>query len=627
MRKLVVAWTALAAGAIAQAAEFNPPTLHSDRGAWPIRRNWTFEETRHYAKWISHIYKLKTEGTTEQRRAKLVQVLTDPAFNLLMDPEFAGEGTNPQLSESIIRAMHNVIDCGKLTVALPAYYSYRRALPWMVSYVRSSGGDVRYCAYTIPAGTLDTLTSPTPEHFFLNAIYGFCTGNFRVEPNGRNAELSDTVPVKISPEYLMPGCMAYTDGHALVLAKIDPYGELRFLDASTVSTRDLFTHNGMNCVVGISPKRTGAANEFARCYYGLRVYRYPIAEHDETGRVTRVRRRTDEEMKAFGYSVEQYEKMEELVDNKRITEGDLWVDNFRDFVRLRMRSVDKVVPARFLAEYADTLLEMYKSREELVQAAWKEVQTNGPITFPEKRKDYNIFNADDRWGQWSSCSDDVDRRNAYRYLASWMDDVIRAFERMPQYVDLTGLERYPIILHSDLAQALTREKTRVFSQRRMEYTNSRGEKVPLTLLDIEKRLYDLSFDPNHPPELRWGAKPGTAEYGNASGFDTPLPDGGKVAMLEAYRLETFYRTVTVKETDESFLRQACTTGFSFPDRFDQQLAKWYVWTRPSDVPPLVISRQAMASKDAAFDKKAAKKAKKKARRDKRLRSASTGLPN
>ncbi|HPX42321.1 MAG TPA: hypothetical protein PLF51_17925, partial [Candidatus Hydrogenedentes bacterium] len=45
--------------AAAFAADPNPPTIHSERGAWPIRRQWTLAETRHFAQWIQHIYKAK----------------------------------------------------------------------------------------------------------------------------------------------------------------------------------------------------------------------------------------------------------------------------------------------------------------------------------------------------------------------------------------------------------------------------------------------------------------------------------------------------------------------------------------------------------------------------------------
>jgi len=150
-------------------------------------------------------------------------------------------------------------------------------------------------------------------------------------------------------------------------------------------------------------------------------------------------------------------------------------------------------------------------REQFVQDAWRDVRVNGWITYPEELPDENIFQAFGRWETWSSPSSDVDRRNKYFYLADWLEYAIRLFGLVPSFVDQAGLEKYDIQSQSDLAKALLAEKNRIFAERSMEYTNSAGKQVRLTLLDIEERLYDLSFDPNHTPELRWGAPLGSEE--------------------------------------------------------------------------------------------------------------------
>ena len=46
---------------------------------------------------------------------------------------------------------------------------------------------------------------------------------------------------------------------------------------------------------------------------------------------------------------------------------------------------------------------------------------------------------------------------------------------------------------------------------RFRYTNSAGAPVEFTVTDVLDRLYSLSFDPYHCPELRWGAPVGSAE--------------------------------------------------------------------------------------------------------------------
>jgi hypothetical protein len=42
---------------------------------------------------------------------------------------------------------------------------------------------------------------------------------------------------------------------------------------------------------------------------------------------------------------------------------------------------------------------------------------------------------------------------------------------------------------------------------RFEYKTSNGAPVPFTLNDVQERLFDLSFDPYHCTEMRWGAFP------------------------------------------------------------------------------------------------------------------------
>ena len=568
---------------LAQAADPNPPSMRSTRGAWPIRRQWNRAETLHYARWMENIFEKKTKGTVEQRTAKIERIVTDPEMNLLMDPAFLGEGGNPQLSRRVIHRVHNMIDCGKFTAFLPAYYAYRRALPWMSAYVRSGDrADVRNAAFTIPVGDANSFLSGSTSAFFQQAINGFSSGNYRVELTGRNAELSDTVPVAITREFLLPGCVNYVDGHCLLLAKVTEYGELRFLNASTTKTRDIFTYNGLNTVHGITPRGEDPENEWKGCFQGLRVFRYPIAETNSQGRVIRVRRRTNAEMAEFGFSTEQYDRAREMTEEHAILEGGIRAQSFHDFIRLRMKTVDTIAPLRFMEDYIGEIVEAYRFREQFVQEAWQDHNRHGPVVYPEEQEKENIFQAFGRWETWSSPSSDVDRRNLYFYLADWLEYAIRWFGLMPEATDLAGLEKYEIRTQADLARALIEEKNRIFAERSITYTNSKGEQVTLTLTDIEGRLYDLSFDPNHPPELRWGAPMGSAERASAPSTYTPVPSGAKVPMEEAYKLEAFYRTVCQRETETSYLRQMFTEGYPVRSKLDRQLQKWSYQDEPTE---------------------------------------------
>ncbi|MCK5861461.1 MAG: hypothetical protein KAH38_03185, partial [Candidatus Hydrogenedentes bacterium] len=339
-------------------------------------------------------------------------------------------------------------------------------------------------------------------------------------------------------------------------------------------THDIFSYNGMNTVSGITPTRDRLENPREGCFQGLRVFRYPIAVTDSNGQVLQVRRRTNDEMKQFGFSTEQYDMVREITRQQCITIGRLTVESFHDFIRLRMKRVDSVAPLAFMENYADELLDAYIFRAQFVQDSWTDVCDHGSITYPEERSKENIFQALGRWETWSSPSSDIDRRNKYFYLADWLEYVIRLFRVIPGFVDLAGLEKYGIQSQGALAKALIAEKQRIFSERSMAYTNSKGKQLRLTLGDIEERLYDLSFDPNHPPELRWGAPIDSEERASAPNTVTPVPTGEKIDMEDAYRWQRYYRCIGTRETDMSCLQGMFTTGFVIRDKLDRQLSKW-----------------------------------------------------
>jgi len=567
----------LMAVSAAHAEDPNPATLHSERGAWPLYRQWNPAEVGHFSKWINHIYRTKCNGSREQWLAKLERVLTDPEMNLLLQENFAGAPVNAQLDIDTIRAMHNILDCGKLTVALGAYYAYRRGLPWMQCYVRcgDGSGDLRTAAYTIPSGCISSFEYSDAHSFFVDAITGMCTGNFRVELNRRNSDISDTVPVAIDRQFLRPGCLFYLDGHVLIVGDIDPCGEIFFLDATVSPTRDIYIHNGFNAVTGVAPRGNGD-NPYSGCFRGFRMQRFPIAEVDAEGRVTAVRRRTDEEMREFGYSTDQYDALHKLTTEHLIPltvdDREVAVDNFHDYVRLRLRTAKQIDPAADIERFAAEMIEMMREREARVQQAWRDVQENGPIEFPEHKGYTNIFNAGGRWGEHATAVSDLTLRMRYCNLETRLMTAVTNFDIAPDWVAVDRLNKHAIWTRNDLICAIGREKSRQFNQVRFEYLNSAGAPVSLSLADVEKRLFDISFDPNQPPELRWGALPGSDEAKSAPEAATLLPNGQKMAMAEAYNRGAFYRCLIERNVEPTPLRGMFVEGFAKRDRIEAYLS-------------------------------------------------------
>lgn len=572
------------AGGAAFGEDPNPATIHSNRGAWPLYRQWNLAETRHFSEWIGRIYDRKAKGTIEQRLAKLEHVLSDPDMNLLLDPEFAGTPCNPQPDMDSIMAMHRVVDCHKLSMSLGAYYSCRRGLPFMFSHVRAvDGSDIRTAASTYPVGTVSSFDYDSARQFFVDATVGTCTGNLRVPPFAKNAELSDTCPVALTPEHLVPGCLYYLDGHVLILAKVEP-GNVRFLDATTSYTRDLYTFNGLNVVTGIKPRNSGnGADPYAGCFCGFRVFRYPIAETDADGKVKRIRRRTDAEMAEFGFSTEQYEKMEELVKNGKITEDGRSFGSMHQLIRYRLRGPGPISVTSLLREYAARAKEQLIARDAAVQEAWAEVRANGPIEYPDKGADWNIYTAGGRWGRFSTALSDTEFRAGYFDFLDEMDAAIQWLDVQSGYLDLDGLNLHAIWSTSDLAWAYLAQKDRVFRETTFDITGSTGEKRTLSLYDLEKRMFDLSFDPNHPPELRWGMKPGSDETAGVPETSTPLRGGKMAPMAEAYARQAYYRSLTQREIGETPYEDQPLSGFPVRQIINDYL--WMKW-RNNLTPPL-----------------------------------------
>ena len=105
--------------------------------------------------------------------------------------------------------------------------------------------------------------------------------------------------------------------------------------------------------------------------------------------------------------------------------------------------------------------------------------------------------------------------------------------------------------------------------------------VSLSLTDIETRLFDLSFDPNHPPELRWGAPEGSIERTDMPETYTPVPSGARVPRDQAYAWQAFYRSLGQRQTEMSCLRGMFTEGYPIMPKFNEYLAKWDDYTDPT----------------------------------------------
>jgi len=504
----------------------------SSNGAWSIRNEWNYEEFLHYSKWVENIFDFKRGGGVKQKQARLGTILEDDEMNLLNNSDFLGNG-NSKIPSSF---MTGLTHCGSFPHLLFAYYSFRRALPAAISQITmESGGDIRYSYGNHPIGHVKSTDFSSFQSFISTGMergkFNFVSGNYRTAPN---LEGTDSVPISLNRKSLMPGSFCYNaNGHMLVVGKVSDSGEVGFLDAHP--NHSITSNQSLSAIPAVKSAEQGVTG-MKKCYDG---FRNPRLMRISGNTIVPF---TNSEMVEFGFSVEQYKQMAEIKFKGAISINGQSANTYPQLVKASLRaSGNKESPLEFLVNSSNEFASMLAERQDFVQKAWNYVLSNGPISFPNDLTLENIYQANGAWETWSSPSSDVDRKNKYLYILTNLDNMISSFRRTEVY-DYSGCNS-----QAELVSALEIKKHELFSNLSVTYTSSTGRNFTLPLNEIENRLFALSFDPNHPPELRWGAPEGSEERKGMKLLSTPLRSGGSLNALEAYRLEQGLRYYPVRQ--------------------------------------------------------------------------------
>lgn len=537
-------------GPVTLAVTTAPTKIQPTSGAWTIKRDWNRREVQRYSQWIQNVFEKKSGGTTRQRQAKFPTIVSDPEMNLLLLPGFADDNNDPrQISESAINVINAATACGTMPILMFVYYSAVRGLPVSFTSVEGDGGDIRYSRGNHPLDRYDPLEYSDLQTFVRDLCFNdvhYTTGNWRTAPD---LEGTDTVPVSVSAESTLPGMtLLYNpDGHGLVVGRVSSSGNVNMLDAHP----DNSITSGQSLASVESVIRAIPEKGRDRWYSGWRMIRLAKCVTDATGRVTSIRPYTNAEMRPYGFGDEQFADIIAMRKNQpvMINGQPVRVASYPEYVRMKLQTAAQLDPARLIDEWANQLHTLFTERATFVAGCWANVLANGAIKYPD---DKNIYQAEDRWEEWSSPSSDCDRKGAYFLGADQLEAMVRDFDPGRSNLILAGLGR-PISTQRDLAQAIVDYKRRAFASRTVTFNTSRGVPVTLTLDQIEKRLFTMSFDPNHAPEVRWGASPDSSEAAGCRRIDTPLASGGEMSATEAYRKEQRLRyRLSRKEGHTSF---------------------------------------------------------------------------
>lgn len=449
-------------------------------GAWTITDRWDEEAELEFADFVEAFGVAR-----ETIRFKNAEGLTNPAVNILWTEEDS--------------ELEVEVDCANLPYLLRGYFAYKTGRPF--AYMGNKGN--RYGKHNRPKVLRDFSDHPTFKELIEDVIHSVSSAHFRMHAD---YEATDLYPIDPTYESVMPGVVYYDpNGHVLMVYKIDrEKGEIFMLDGHPDGT--------------ISRKVWGAsyARGSARFAGGFKAWRHDHVEviNRETGEFS-IWRDLNAEAPHFSNSAQYQDQY--------------WLDGldmtYHEWVRARVsRDGIFVDPLdgfdRMLSGFCGDVRDRVGAVQSAVNAGLHEKAH--PNELP-----WNIYGADGQWEKYSSPGRDARLRFKAREFKRFVIKVKRWAQKGDRRLQYDGTAEE---LCADLTDMWT--ESLEGPECTIQYRNSEGEAVTLTLADVLDRLYDLSFDPYHCPELRWGAPMVGADGEPTPEFATCPQDRRKVYWYE-----------------------------------------------------------------------------------------------
>ncbi len=429
-------------------------------GAWPVARDWTEADEDAFSEWVETVGRGRAAGRCRvDERAQRISL-----WSCLATPE-----VNP-LYDARDESTYLYADCGDTPYVLRAYFAYKNALPF--SYVAGTTG---------AAGSLDNGVSYSLDWRDFEsfgelarrmAYYHVHAEMFRMPVTVEN---DDSYPVRIDRDRVRPGAIFYDRrGHVLVVFAVEDDGTVRFVDGHP--------DNSLT-VVSFGEQWPQGSRDTGGGFRAFRPQRFDPA----TGRFSRARNAD-----LPGYSGEEQFRSSYSVDGRTV--------GYHEWVRLTLCISGCNDPVGRFREGLASVCGEARARVGSVDAAVRAGMSARP--HPDALPP-NIYDASGPWMDWevySSPGRDVRLRQGFRDLHDFVLESVESARSGERRYWFDGTADDLVATYLELWQAAQRDPTC-----RVEYRTSTGGAVTLTLADVEERLFDLSFDPYHCPELRWGA--------------------------------------------------------------------------------------------------------------------------
>jgi hypothetical protein len=416
--------------------------LGNSNTAWIATQQWNDSYEAEFAQWVAHLF--------AQRGSTLAACLKNPAANSL----YSDEDKNRSI----------YCDCADLPYMLRAYFSYKKKLPF--SFTSSISGG-RYTNGNTPTARRSFLNYASFSKLATALTNNIHSGFFRFF---WTMEKTDTYLAKINRDSVVAGVVYYDpNGHVLVVSKVDSDGTVWFVDAHPDNS--------------LTSKRFGEYLSRGSCKQGGGFRRWRHQEADSNGQFSLT---SNQASKFFDSTQSQCQSTYQI---------DGFTLNYHQWVkRMLSSSSAKIDPLKELNQQLSAIHNELIARVEAVKAAVFQGVAGKPhpANLP-----YNIYGASGDWESFSTPGRDARLKAQVREVFNFITLSVAAVARGNHAYQFNGT-----------ANMLVREYQSIWntssSQLQISYRNSVNADISLTLATIVDRLFKLSFDPYHCPELRWG---------------------------------------------------------------------------------------------------------------------------
>ena len=392
-----------------------------------------------------------------------------------------------------------LMDCADVPYFLRAYYAWKNGLPfgWESAMQSTDGprGDIRYSSggnkvvgrSQIPATASGI--SAIPRLFeIVNTVSTAMYRRNSMTDGGRY--FSDTYSPALTREAIRPGTIVYdVNGHVATVWRVERNGRVLIFSSHPDHTLD-------RSFVWYEFLRTGP--ELGSIYQNWRPIKLVGYKRLSSGVLVGGHLVGTPNADIPNYSLEQYTGNPPVNPTlwslaKFVKDGEQM--DFVTYVRAKLSVGDLTYqPVAELRSVMRSLCSDIRTRNQAVEISRNIGHTH--LITPPLRLPRNIYGTDGVWELYSTPSRDARLKTDFKSLYDEVQNFVVLKAANSPKLDYKGQN-----IMADLLDAYNEESANCVTN----YTTTDGRKIPLTIDDVRKRLFKLSFDPYQCVERRWGA--------------------------------------------------------------------------------------------------------------------------